>query len=219
MEFAISALIGYLLGSISPAAFIAKIKKINLRKSGTGNLGATNTTLVFGKKFGAMVMAFDIFKSALAVIIARLIFSEFGTLAGLIAGTSAVIGHMFPFYMKFKGGKGLAAYGGMVLAFDPLLFLILLCLGLVCMFVFNYGVSLALEAAVLFPVLVGFKYTYTGRFFIPLIIVASVASALLIFKHIDNVFKAFRKQDLTVRQFLKKVFNKNFKSEASEQKD
>ena len=208
MEYAISALIGYLLGSISPAALIARIKKINLRKTGTGNLGATNTTLVFGKKFGAMVMAFDIFKSALAVIIARLIFAEVGALAGLVAGAAAVIGHMFPFYMKFRGGKGLAAYGGMVLAFDPLLFLILLCLGLVCMFLINYGVALALSAAIVFPILVGFKYVSSGSLLIPLILVASLASLLLIIKHIDNVFKAFRKQDLTVRQFLKKVFGK-----------
>lgn len=216
MEFAISALMGYLLGSISPAALISKIKKINLRQSGTGNLGATNTTLVFGKKFGAMVMTFDIFKSALAVIIAKLIFSEVGTLAGLIAGAAAVIGHMFPFYMKFKGGKGLAAYGGMVLAFDPLIFLILLCLGLICMFLFNYGVALALEAAAFFPVLVGIKYTFTDKFFIPLILVASLASALLILKHVDNVFKAFRKQDLTVRQFIKKVFGKSNPEETLE---
>ena len=218
MEFAISTLLGYLLGSISPAALIAKIKKVNLRKSGTGNLGATNTTLVFGKKFGIAVMAFDIFKSALAVIIVRLIFSEVGALAGLIAGASAVVGHMFPFYMKFKGGKGLAAYGGMVLAFDPLLFLILLCLGIISMIIINYGVALTYAAAIFFPVLVGFKY-WSSPFILPLILVASAISILLMVKHIDNIFKAIRKQDYTMRQFLKKVFSKSFKSEASQKKD
>ena len=218
MEFAISTLLGYLLGSISPAALIAKIKKVNLRKSGTGNLGATNTTLVFGKKFGIAVMAFDIFKSALAVIIARLIFSEVGALAGLIAGASAVIGHMFPFYMKFKGGKGLAAYGGMVLAFDPLLFLILLCLGIISMVIINYGVALTYAAAILFPVLVGIKY-WTSAFILPLILISAAISILLMVKHIDNILKAIRKQDYTMRQFLKKVFSKGFKSEASKNKD
>ena len=218
MEFAISALLGYLLGSISPAALIAKIKKVNLRKSGTGNLGATNTTLVFGKKFGIAVMAFDIFKSALAVIIARLIFSEVGELAGLIAGACAVIGHMFPFYMKFKGGKGLAAYGGMVLAFDPLLFLILLCLGIISMVIINYGVALTYAAAILFPVLVGIKY-WTSAFILPLILISAAISILLMVKHIDNILKAIRKQDYTMRQFLKKVFSKGFKSEASQNKD
>ena len=218
MEFAISTLFGYLLGSISPAAFIARIKKINLRKSGTGNLGATNTTLVFGKKFGIIVMAFDILKSALAVIIARLIFPEVGALAGLIAGASAVVGHMFPFYMKFKGGKGLAAYGGMVLAFDPLLFLILLCLGLLSMIVINYGVALTYAAAILFPVLVGIKY-WTSAFILPLILISAAVSILLMVKHIDNILKVAREQEYTMRQFLKKIFSKGFKSESAERKD
>ena len=92
MEYAISIIIGYLLGSISPAALISKIKKINLRKTGTKNLGATNTTLVLGKKFGAIVMIFDIAKGAASVLIAKLLFREIAMLAGLLAGSAAVAG-------------------------------------------------------------------------------------------------------------------------------
>lgn len=218
MEYVISVLVGYLLGSISPAALIAKIKKTNLRKAGTGNLGATNTTLVFGKKFGIIVMAFDIFKSALAVIIAKLIFSEVSALAGLLAGASAVVGHMFPFYMKFRGGKGLASYGGMILAFDPLLFLILLCLSLAAMFIFNYGVAMTVSAAVCFPFLVAFRYRENGLV-IALAIVAAFVSALLIARHIGNIHRAFTSRELTVRQFLKRVFGKAKPAENEDQEE
>ena len=212
MEYAISILLGYLLGTISPAALIGRIKKINMRKIGTGNLGATNTALLFGKKFGIVVMAFDIFKGALAVLIAKLLFKEVAMVVGILAGCSVVLGHMFPFYMKFKGGKGLAAYGGMILAFDPLIFLILLCIGLICMLVFDQGIALTMSAATLFPIMVALDNL--GK---PDMIFLTVASALisiiLIIRHKGNLVRAARKEEITTRQFFKKVFGKSKKDE------
>lgn len=208
MEYAISIIIGYLLGSISPAALISKIKKINLRKTGTKNLGATNTTLVLGKKFGAIVMIFDIAKGAASVLIAKLIFKEIAMLAGLLAGSAAVVGHMFPFYLKFRGGKGLAAYGGMVLAFDPLAFLLLLVIGLICAFVLNYGIALTASAAVLFPFVTAFR-NMNSPHLVPLTVIATLTSALLIVRHWGNIYRAFTKKEMTTRQFLKRIFGKN----------
>ena len=208
MEYAISIIIGYLLGSISPAALISKIKKINLRKTGTKNLGATNTTLVLGKKFGAIVMIFDIAKGAASVLIAKLIFKEIAMLAGLLAGSAAVVGHMFPFYLKFRGGKGLAAYGGMVLAFDPLAFLLLLVIGLICAFVLNYGIALTASAAVLFPFVTAFR-NMNSPHLVPLTVIATLTSALLIVRHWGNIYRAFTKTEMTTRQFLKRIFDKN----------
>ena len=208
MEYAISIIIGYLLGSISPAALISKIKKINLRKTGTKNLGATNTTLVLGKKFGAIVMIFDIAKGAASVLIAKLIFKEIAMLAGLLAGSAAVVGHMFPFYLRFRGGKGLAAYGGMVLAFDPLAFLLLLVIGLICAFVLNYGIALTASAAVLFPFVTAFR-NMNSPHLVPLTVIAALTSALLIVRHWGNIYRAFTKKEMTTRQFLKRIFSKN----------
>lgn len=208
MEYAISIIIGYLLGSISPAALIAKMKKINLRKTGTKNLGATNTTLVLGKKFGAIVMIFDIAKGAASVIIAKLLFREISMLAGLLAGSAAVLGHMFPFYLRFRGGKGLAAYGGMILAFDPLIFLLLLVIGLICAFVFNYGIALTASAAVLFPFVTAFR-NIDSPHLVPLTVIAALTSALLIVRHWGNIYRAFTKKEMTTRQFLKRIFGKN----------
>ena len=207
MEYAISIIIGYLLGSISPAALISKIKKINLRKTGTKNLGATNTTLVLGKKFGAIVMIFDIAKGAASVLIAKLIFKEIAMLAGLLAGSAAVVGHMFPFYLRFRGGKGLAAYGGMVLAFDPLAFLLLLVIGLICAFVLNYGIALTASAAVLFPFVTAFR-NMNSPHLVPLTVIAALTSALLIVRHWGNIYRAFTKKEMTTRQFLKRIFGK-----------
>lgn len=104
MNILICILIGYLLGSINPAALISRMKKTNLRDKGTGNLGATNTMLVLGKKYGAFVMAFDISKAFCAVKAAQMLFPAL-SISGLISGGAAVAGHVWPFYMKFKGGK------------------------------------------------------------------------------------------------------------------
>ncbi len=203
MDYALSLLLGYALGSINPAALISKLKKQNLRNMGTGNLGATNTALNFGKVWGAFVMLFDIAKSAGAVFLAKLLFPETALLSGLLAGGAAVVGHIFPFYMKFKGGKGLAAYGGMIFAFSPDIFIFLLCLGILCMIVFKRGVALTLSAAILFPSLAAFKYSN-----VTIALLAALVSIALILRHADNIMKARRGEDLGIRDFFNKVFGK-----------
>jgi glycerol-3-phosphate acyltransferase PlsY len=208
MEYAVPVILGYLMGSVSPAALLGRIKKVNMRKQGTCNLGATNTALLMGKKLGFAVMFFDIFKGCLAVILAKLIFAETAAISGLLAGASAVIGHMFPFYMKFKGGKGLAAYGGMVLAYDPLIFLVLLAVGIVFMFIFNYCVALTVSASSLFPVAIAVK-SFGSADMIPQTVIAVLITAILIFKHRDNIARSFRKEELTAMEFLKKLFGKH----------
>lgn len=87
-------LMGYLLGSLNPAAFISMLKKKNLREMGTGNLGATNTMLTFGKKYGVMVMLFDVIKAVISVNIAKLVLPKM-ILAGITAGVCTMIGHIY----------------------------------------------------------------------------------------------------------------------------
>lgn len=198
-EVILSSLIGYLIGSLSPSALLSKIKKENFRKQGTGNLGATNTMIILGKGYGALVMLFDIFKAFISALIAAAIFPEL-KLAGLVSGVFAVIGHIFPFYLKFRGGKGLAAFGGLILSFDPLMFLALLILTLILMFLFNYGVAMPISAAVLFPFLAFLKTKNLAVFVLTL-----TASALIIYKHIPNLKRALKKDDTTVRDYLKKL--------------
>lgn len=202
----ICLLLGYLIGSLSPAAVLSRLKNKNLREHGTGNLGATNTMLVFGKSYGVFVMAFDIAKAILASRLARRLFPHL-YFAGLLAGCGAVIGHIFPLYLKFQGGKGLAAFGGMVLSYDPMIFLILLTIGLVLMFVYNYGVILPVSAAVLFPFLAAARSGSVGVF-----VITAGIDLLIIAKHRTNMEKAREGDAVRVREYVKE----NFLSRAAE---
>ena len=96
MELLSSAVIGYGLGCLSPAALISKLKNIDLRTKGTKNLGGSNTMLVIGRAWGILVMLLDILKAYFAVKIAKWLFPQV-TIAQLVAGLFAVIGHVFPF--------------------------------------------------------------------------------------------------------------------------
>lgn len=203
MNIFASMILGYLLGCISPAALFGKLKKQNLRKKGTGNLGATNAMLVLGRGYGAAVMLFDIIKAFVAVRLAARLFPQLA-LAGLISGSAAVVGHIFPFYLKFKGGKGLAAYGGMILGLDPLLFCVLLLITLTLMFIVNYSVAMPMSAAVLFPVFYALR---NGRTVGTLL--ATAISVLIIVKHFSNIGKAWRGEDNKVREFVReRLFRK-----------
>lgn len=197
MKILLCTLIGYLLGSLSPSALLSKIKKQNLRKQGTGNLGASNTMLVLGKGYGALVMVFDIAKAFAACRIVRLLFPEF-VYGGLIAGLSAELGHIFPFYLKFKGGKGLSAFGGLVLAYDPLMFLVLLAFGCVLMVIVNYSAAMPMSVGVLFPILAGLKSGDGIVFAITL-----AAGLLILAKHASNVTKGRQGKDIKIREFIK----------------
>lgn len=201
MNIFICILIGYLLGSLSPAAFLSVLKKKNLREHGTGNLGATNTLLTFGKWCGLFVMLFDIGKSFLAVKLAEIFFPEL-VFAGMLAGGCAVAGHIYPFYLKFKGGKGVAAFAGLIVALDPLLFVILLGFAVILMFIFNYGVYGIVSVSVLFPFLYGIQNQDIATFLISVAI-----GALIIYKHIPNIIKAKNGEDVRVREYFKSHMN------------
>lgn len=194
----ISLVIGYLLGTLSPAALFAKLKNVNLRKRGTGNLGATNTTMVLGKQYGALVMILDIGKAFLASKLAKLLFPELAV-AGLLAGAASVVGHIFPFYMKFKGGKGLAAFGGMILAHNPWMFLGLLVGGIILVLIINYGIAMPMSVSVLFPVLVA----VTSRDPVAIAICAAT-SVLIIVKHWSIFGRIRRGEDTKARDFIRK---------------
>lgn len=202
MKYLISIIIGYLFGSVNPASMIAKHKNVNLREEGTHNLGASNTMLTIGKGYGALVMLFDIAKAFFASRLAKHLFPG-AFLIELVAGCSAVVGHVFPIHMKFKGGKGLAAFGGMILAFDPMIFLILLIISLSAMLIFNYSCAMPMSAAPLFPIMAGLHTHSIIAFGIALI-----ASAIIICKHYSNIGKAKRGEDIKIRSFIKNGFSK-----------
>lgn len=123
--FRIAALvIGYLIGSFQTGFFYGKSKGIDIRDHGSGNSGTTNTLRTLGWKAGAVTFLGDSLKAVLAVFVVWLIFhgncGEEIKLIELYAGFGAVLGHNFPFYMRFRGGKGIACTAGLILAVSPL---------------------------------------------------------------------------------------------------
>lgn len=202
MAYIVCTVIGYLLGCLSPAALVSKLKGKNIRKCGTCNLGATNVMLNFGKRLGAVVMLIDIFKAFLAVKLAELIFPQISWI-GMLAGFAAIVGHVFPFYMRFKGGKGLASFAGVVLAYNPWLFLFLLLTGCTLMIIVNYSFILPFYAASVFPI-----FAALASRSIPLTLLCAASSALIMIMHAGNVKKAIDGTDNKIRDFIRKTAHK-----------
>ncbi len=202
MNYLCYILLGYLLGSISPSAFISKVKKKDLRKSGTKNLGATNAMLVFGKGMGVLVMLIDTLKAIIAVKLAEYLFPEI-VAAGILAGSFAVFGHIFPFYLKFKGGKGLASFAGMILALNPGLFAVMFPTAIIMIFVVNYCVAAPFTGAVMlilaYPTLTDDTLS---------IIMSIFVSILLAARHIPDIFRVRRGEDTKMRELLKEKLHK-----------
>lgn len=188
--------VGYLIGSLNPAMLLARLKNVNLREEGSGNPGATNTMLVMGFRFGLFVLLCDLLKTLVARRVARLLFPQL-YLAGLLGACGAVIGHMFPFYMNFQGGKGVACLAGLVLSYDIGVFLLLLAFGVTLMFVFNYGIIAPVTVAAVFPLLVLWQ---TGDVWMWLL-TASVG-LLIICRHRDNFERIKQGEEMKVRTYF-----------------
>ena len=121
--FIIGALVAYLLGSIPSGLWVGQyFFQKDIRQFGSGNLGSTNAFRVLGKKAGSAVLFFDVFKGFLAMILAMTVFKQEG-LSPLWIASFAVLGHTFPVFASFKGGKSVATFAGMILAYQPFLLL------------------------------------------------------------------------------------------------
>lgn len=198
VKYIFSAFVGYLFGSLNPAALLSKIKRKDLREVGTKNLGATNVTLTFGKGLGAAVMTFDLTKAFISYKFFEFIFPTYNFI-GMVAGVFAVIGHIFPFYLGFRGGKGLASFGGLVLAYSPSLFLCMLLTATVLMVIVNHSVAMPIYAGVVFPIAVAVLDHSLLSFLLSLAV-----SVVLIIKFLPNISKIKRGEDIKIREYLKK---------------
>jgi len=200
MQILLSLLSGYLLGSLSPSALIARIRGVDIRRSGTKNLGATNALINFGKGAGLLVMLFDIGKAYFSVSLAELLFPA-SPYAGLTAGCGAIAGHILPFYLRFRGGKGLASLGGLILAWDPELFFCLLGIGAALMIITDISIALQLTATLLFPPM---AYLRSGSSFV--LALCSAVCVLVLAAHRSNIAAALNGEDVRVREFARRHF-------------
>ncbi len=148
-------LAGYLFGNILTGEIVSKIKNVDLRKHGSGNVGTTNSIRVFGKKIGYLIFAGDYMKAFIPVIIVKYLIFKGDPWAGVLAlvtGLGAIIGHDYPVFFKFKGGKGVATMIGAICGFDIRYFLIILVVFCAVFFATKYVSVGSLTVAVTIPV-------------------------------------------------------------------
>ena len=121
MERLVCLVIGYVFGLLQTGYLVGKLNHIDIRKEGSGNAGSTNAVRVMGWKAGLMTFAGDVLKCVLAIFLVRYLYrgSEYLPLLAMYAGMGATLGHNFPFYLKFKGGKGIAVLAGLVVSTNP----------------------------------------------------------------------------------------------------
>lgn len=197
MGYVLTILMAYLLGCSNMAVYIAKVKKVDLRRSGSGNPGTSNAAILMGWPAGILVGAHDIGKAYLAVLLAKLLFPGLYGIAE-VAGIACVLGHIFPFYLKFKGGKGFASYLGMTLALNWKFALVVLAAVVLLTLVTDYLVIGTFTTIVAVPVYVGI----TSRSWL-LAAILCVGTAVIFFKHRENILRLIKGTEIGLRSTAK----------------
>lgn len=191
MEYVVFILIAYLLGSIPSGLIVGKIfYGVDIREHGSGNLGATNAFRTLGIKAGTVVIIADILKGTLATLLPIWFGAD---LHPLIAGMAAAVGHSFPVFAGFRGGKAVATSGGVLLAYEPVLFLLLVVAFLISLYISKY-VSLSSIIVSIIAVIYTF---FKGD--IPLIIVVLFLASFVIFRHRANVKRILNKTEPKIK--------------------
>ena len=194
MPYLLVILLGYLLGCSNMAKYIAAIRNVDLKAGGSGNPGASNAVILMGWGAGALVAIHDIGKAALAVILARMLFPDLPCI-GAAAGVAAVLGHIYPFWMKFKGGKGFASYLGMTIALHWKFAIAVLLLVVVVTLVTDYIVAATTTTIVIVPLGLGLL---AQSWVLPLILL--VASAVIAWKHRENYVRMMNGTEIRFRK-------------------
>ena len=191
VESAIVAIIAYLIGSINFSVILSKkMAGFDVREKGSGNAGTTNMLRSVGKKAAAITLVCDILKGVIAILIAMLMNKIFpnsnGALLVQIAGVAVILGHTFPIFFKFKGGKGVATSLGVLIMSNWQIGLICLVFALILIILTQMVSVGSIAAAILYPVLTIFipqNYILPGNY----IIYSIVLAVIIVFNHRENV--------------------------------
>lgn len=215
MTWLILIVAAYLLGSVPFGLIIARAHGLDLRRIGSGNIGATNVSRALGRKWAVACFALDCLKGLLPVLIAGLLIRRnYDDITitvlwlWLAVGCAAIFGHVFPVYLRFKGGKGAATSLGVIFGLYPYLTLpgvVILAVWLATLLMWRYVSLASILAAVSFPIALTAAICIRSdwRFAVlwPLLVVASAVSILVVVRHVENIKrllegsenKAFRK--------------------------
>jgi acyl phosphate:glycerol-3-phosphate acyltransferase len=186
--YIVTAVVGYLLGSIPTGYLVAKARGIDIRTTGSGNIGATNAFRILGKRAGFFVLLVDALKGWLAVqvaaqLIAQLISSEPVEYLRITAGITVILGHNFTCWLHFKGGKGIATSAGVLVALVPWALLIVLAIWIILFVATRYVSVGSIGGSFALPIATWF----TTHHNLGLTLVMAVLGALAIFKHRRNI--------------------------------
>jgi len=186
MDILIVSMISYLMGSIPFGYILTKIfLKKDIREIGSGNIGATNALRTGNKKIGYTTLFFDVFKAVLPVLYVKSYFPEFIYIASLCA----FLGHVFPIWLKFKGGKGVATYVGILFAINIYLGFIFIGVWLIIFFISKFSSLSSLAASISIPVYLLILTQYSQGIFFTIMFV------LIFFTHRDNIKRLKNKEE------------------------
>ena len=200
----IAVVLAYLAGSIPSAVWAGKLfHGIDVREHGSGNAGATNTIRVLGWKTGIPVLIFDLFKGWLAVMLPEFLDaapegSEPMMVLQIVCGMAAILGHVFPLFAGFRGGKGVATTFGVLLALHPLLTLTCAGIFLLVLFISGYVSLSSMTAVAMFPILLVTVFRTPSTLLIMFSIVVAVA---VIITHAKNIRRLLRGEE---KKFIRK---------------
>jgi glycerol-3-phosphate acyltransferase PlsY len=207
MDTLLFSLLAYLLGSVPTAVWVGrKWHGLDVREHGSKNAGATNTFRVLGKKPGVMVLLIDVFKGTLATAIPAMFIPYYEGNAyhimniQLMAAVAAVMGHLYPIFAGFRGGKGVATSLGVIIGMQPIAALCCLIVFL-SVFIPSKYVSLgAMAAALTFPI---FTYFFLDITYFPFVTFAILLCLLVIFAHRKNIERLLKGEENKMNLFKK----------------
>jgi glycerol-3-phosphate acyltransferase PlsY len=186
----LGALGAYLLGSIPTGVLVARVRGVDLRTVGSGNIGATNATRALGRALGAVVLVGDLIKGLVPTLLAR----ELGMPAiGVAAiGFAAFLGHLFPLYLRFRGGKGVATAAGIFFAMAPGVMLVTLGVWLLVLAASRVVSIASLAASLTLPIGLAVMQAPT-----PMLVCAITVLALVVWKHRGNIERLWKRRSAT----------------------
>ena len=195
----ITILIGYAFGCIQSAYLISKmVGKMDIREHGSGNAGASNITAIMGWKYGFIVAFVDVLKGILAVLVVKWIYPNSPDLAYL-SGMMAIIGHIFPFYLKFRGGKGVATLVGMMFGLNWKLGTFFLLLVVVPALLSDYIVIGSFTTFTTLPIvtfILGYPIIFT--------LMSVCLTVLVFYLHRGNIRRIINKEELKISTVIKR---------------
>ena len=202
IQYLLPIILGYLFGCIQTSYLIGKFKfGIDVKNQGSKNAGASNSVLLFGWNVGVFVGFIDMLKAYIPMFIIFSMYSSDSFFLASLAGGGAILGHIFPFFMNFNGGKGMSCYFGMLMGFDFLFGITVFIIGGLLVMLTNYVAASTILVLITVPFVLYFLCDVSN---LNLIISISFFSGVIFIKHIENIRKIYQGTETTFWSVMKK---------------